>query len=352
MYIGNKKIDLNSPTYFIAEIGSNFDGDIERAKSLIWLAKESGADAAKFQHYTADTLVSNYEFTNLKNASHQSDWKKSVYEVYKRAELNLEWTGVLAAEAKKAQIDFFTSPYAYYLADYVESFIPAYKIGSGDITWIDYLKYVASKGKPIILATGASTQDEVDRAVNAVLGITSELVLMQCNTNYSGNPENAKYMNLRVLSTFSIQYPGVVLGLSDHSVGAVSILGAIALGARVIERHFTDDASREGPDHPFSTDAKSWRNMMRLARELEGMLGDGIKRVEKNEEEARIVQRRSICAKNDLQEGHVLGVEDLDYLRPCTNNGFAPSEMNSLIGKKLIESVEKGQSFLKTMFHD
>ena len=91
---------------------------------------------------------------------------------------------------------------------------------------------------------------------------------------------------------------------------------------------------------------------MRLARELEGMLGDGIKRVEKNEEEARIVQRRSICAKNDLQEGHVLGVEDLDYLRPCTNNGFAPSEMNSLIGKKLIESVEKGQSFLKTMFHD
>jgi N-acetylneuraminate synthase len=159
-------------------------------------------------------------------------------------------------------------------------------------------------------------------------------------------------MNLRVLSTFSNRYPGVVLGLSDHSVGTTSILGAIALGARVVERHFTDDVSREGPDHPFSTDAKSWWNMIKLARELEEMLGDGIKRVEKNEEEARIVQRRSICAKKDLQEGHILCREDLDYLRPCTKNALTPSEIKTLIGKRLVMDMEKGQSFSMTMFSD
>ncbi len=351
MFIGNREISKTSPVYFIAEIGANFDGDLDRAKSLIWLAKDCHADAVKFQHYSAETLVSNYEFSNLKNKTHQNNWKQSVYETYKQAELNIEWTSILASEAKKAEIDFFTSPYAYDLVDYVDQFVPVFKIGSGDITWIEYLEYVASKGKPVFLATGASSQDEVDQAVKAILQITDQLVLMQCNTNYTGLTNNAKYLNLHVLNTYANRYPNLVLGLSDHSVSCASVLGAIALGARVIERHFTDDACRTGPDHPFSTDANSWMQMIGLSRELEEMLGDGVKRVEKNEEEARIVQRRSICAKSNLPEGHILKPSDLDYLRPCLSESFAPNEVAFVAGRTLIKSVEKGQAILKSFLH-
>ena len=169
MLIGTKEIGPTKPTYFIAEIGANFDSDIERAKDLIWLAKNCDADAVKFQHYTAATLVSDFGFKNLTNQTHQSSWKKSVFETYKEAALNAEWTATLAEEATKAEIEFFTSPYAHHLVDWVDPYVSVFKIGSGDITWIDYLEYVASKNKPLILATGASTADEVDAAVTAIL---------------------------------------------------------------------------------------------------------------------------------------------------------------------------------------
>ncbi len=343
--IGKKEISDKSPTYFIAEIGSNFDGEIGRAKDLIWMAKECRADAVKFQHYTAATLVSDFGFSNLENQTHQKSWKRSVYETYRHAELNVEWTSELAAEAKAAGIDFFTSPYAYHLADLVNEYVPAFKIGSGDINWLDFIEYVAKKGKPVLLATGASTMDEVDRAVDRILSVNERLVLMQCNTNYSGTAANLKYINLRVLRTYSERYPSVVLGLSDHSTSISSILGGIALGARVIERHFTDDVRREGPDHPFSTDPRSWRDMIRLGRELEDMLGDGVKRVEENELQARIVQRRGVCANKKLSAGHVLSEDDFDFLRPCPGDAYYPTEANTLIGKRLLSEVQKGEAF-------
>lgn len=350
MKIGSHSIGLGFPTYFIAEIGANFDNDIERAKSLIWLAKECNADAVKFQHYTAETLVSDHEFSKLSNMSHQSKWKQSVYETYKQAELNINWTSILANEARKADIDFFTSPYAYHLADYVDPFVSAYKIGSGDITWLSYLEYLSSKNKPVILATGASTQAEVDQAVATILSRTDQLVLMQCNTNYTGETNNQSFLNLNVIGTYAKRYPNVILGLSDHTVSDVSVLGAIALGARVIERHFTDDTKRDGPDHPFSTDPRSWLKMIKLSRELEEMLGDGIKRVENNELDSRIVQRRGICAKTFLEAGHVLSMDDLDYLRPCIENSFKPNEAERIIGRKLKRKLEKGEALNDSCF--
>lgn len=345
IHIGGKEISNNSPVYFIAEIGSNFDGEIQRAKDLIWQAKECLADAVKFQHYTATTLVSDFEFTNLKNETHQKSWKRSVFETYSHAELNAEWTSELAAEARTAGIDFFTSPYAYHLADLVNDYVPAFKIGSGDISWLDFIEYVAKKGKPVLLATGASTMDEVDRALKRILSVNEQLVLMQCNTNYSGTATNYKYINLRVLRTYAERYPSVVLGLSDHSTSISSILGGIALGARVIERHFTDDVQRVGPDHPFSTDPKSWREMIRLSRELEDMLGDGVKRIEENELHARVVQRRSVCAAKKLPAGHILTEDDFDYLRPCQEDAYPPTEANTLIGTRLLSEMQKGESF-------
>ena len=155
--IENKNIGLNYPTYFIADIAANHDSDLTLAKELIHSAAESGADAAKFQHFSAETIVSDYGFNSIgSQKSHQSSWKKSVYEVYKDASINLEWTPILKETCEEAGIHFFTSPYSFELVDHVDEFVPAYKIGSGDLTWHDIVRYIANKKKPYIIATGAS----------------------------------------------------------------------------------------------------------------------------------------------------------------------------------------------------
>src|SRR5262249_4757671 len=159
--IQGKKIGLSHPVYFIADIAANHDGDLSRAKDLIYLARESGADAAKFQHFAAETIVSDYGFRSLgAQQSHKAKVSKSVFDVYKEASLDVDWTPVLKETCDKAGITFFTSPYSFELVDKVDPFIPAYKIGSGDITWLDIIEYMAAKKKPLILATGASTADE------------------------------------------------------------------------------------------------------------------------------------------------------------------------------------------------
>jgi len=253
MKINETIISDEHPTYFIAEIGSNFDGSLSRAIDLICLAKECGANAVKFQHYTADTLVSDFGFSQLNNTSHQKKWKQSVSQTYRDAELNYEWTQKLVEAAKANNIDFFTSPYSFWLADYVEPYIPAYKIGSGDISWLEYLSYVSKKKKPILLATGASSMVEVEKAVRTVSENTKDLILMQCNTNYSADKTNSAFINLNVLKTFKEKYPWAVMGLSDHTQDNLSVLGAIAVGARVVEKHFTDTPlSDAAPDHAFS----------------------------------------------------------------------------------------------------
>ena len=344
MKIADREIGIDKPTYFIAEIGSNFDGDFERSKELIWLAKEVGADAAKFQHYTAETLVSDFGFCQLENQSHQAAWKKSVFDTYRDAELNYDWTARLAEEAKKAGIHFFTSPYSYFLADYVEPFVCAFKVGSGEITWVDYVRHLAEKRKPIILATGASNQAEVDRAVSEVLAVNPSLVVMQCNTNYTADASNAGFLNLSVLASFAERYPGVTLGLSDHTTTVTSVVAAISLGARVIEKHFTDNSMRAGPDHPFSTGPNEWRAMISAAREVELMLGDGHKRVEANEETARIVQRRAIRARRELSAGDLLSEDDLEFLRPCAAEDLSPTQAPEVLGKRLRVPIRQGQA--------
>ena len=200
--VQGKKIGEHYPTYFIADIAANHDGDLERAKDLIFLAAEAGADAAKFQHFQAATIVSDHGFKSLDTLlSHQAKWKDSVFEVYKAASVSLDWTETLKDTCKKAGIPFFTTPYALELVDYMDTFVPAYKIGSGDITWLEMIERVASKQKPYFLATGASTTDEVHRAVCTALAINPKFALMQCNTNYSASLENFKFIQLNVLKT-------------------------------------------------------------------------------------------------------------------------------------------------------
>jgi len=280
--INKKIISENSPTYFIADIASNHDNSLLRAKKLIRLAAKAGANAAKFQHFKADTIVNKEQFDKKKKTAHQSNWKRSVYEVYKKASINNQWNSELRKECKKYKIDFLTSPYDLHYVDIVNKFIPAYKIGSGDITWKEILIKIAKKNKPVLLATGASTLEDVIFACQSILKINKKLVVMQCNTNYTNDEKNFKYINLNVIKELKLKFKKkIILGLSDHTRGHTTVLGAITLGARVIEKHFTDDNSRIGPDHKFSMNPRNWHEMIKESRRLEKALGDGLKKIEK-----------------------------------------------------------------------
>lgn len=342
--IEKKTIGLGYPSYFIADIAANHDGDLQRAKDLIYLAAEAGADAAKFQHFAASTIVSDAGFKALGDQkSHQSKWKKSVYQVYADASLNIEWTPILKETCEKVGLTFLTSPYSFELVDAVDPYVSAYKIGSGDITWHEIIEHMARKNKPLLLATGAATLEEVDAAVKVALTQNNTLVLMQCNTNYTASIENFKFINLNVLKTYSIMYPELILGLSDHTPGHATVLGAIALGARVIEKHFTDDMRRSGPDHGFSMDPASWKEMVQRTRELESALGDGQKRVEENEKETVILQKRSVRAKINLKMETRLERVHLEVLRPCPHDAIPPYKLNHVLGKIVTRDIKAGE---------
>lgn len=342
--IAGRRLGRDEPTYFIADIAANHDGRLDRAIELIHLAAKAGADAAKFQHFKAETIVSDHGFRSLGGQrSHQAKWKKSVFDVYKDASVDLGWTPHLKDACDAAGIAFFTSPYAIELVDAVDPYVPAYKIGSGDITWLEIIEHIARKGKPYILATGASSMDDVQRAVDVALPINSQLALMQCNTNYTASLENFRFIQLNVLESYRAMYPDMVLGLSDHTPGHATVLGAIALGARVIEKHFTDDTKRVGPDHAFSMDPATWREMVDRARELETSLGTGVKRVEGNEHETAVLQRRSIRARADLSTGDTIRRDQLDVLRPCPVDGLEPYHFPDVVGKKLRRDVKAGE---------
>src|SRR5258707_5064306 len=300
--IADHLIGPNHPAYFIADIAANHDGDLKRARMLIRLAKEAGADAAKFEHFQASKIVSDYGFSHMDSkVSHQAKWKKSVVEVYAAASVSQDWTPILKEECDKVGIHFFTSPYDYDSIEHVNPFVPAFKAGSGEIDWIEALEHMAGKGKPIIIATGASNIGEVQRAVHAILKINKQLVLMQCNTNYTASLENYDHIHLNVLNTYATMFPDVILGLSDHTPGHATVLGSIVLGARVIEKHFTDDNSRIGPDHPFSMTPSTWREMVDRSRELERALGSADKSIAGNEQQTAIVQRRCLRAARDIK---------------------------------------------------
>jgi sialic acid synthase SpsE len=343
IHIGQRRISEDAPTYFIADIAANHDGQLDRALKLIQLAAEAGADAAKFQHFRAPKIVSQQGFESLGGQlSHQSKWRKSVYQVYQDASVEWDWTKVLKEACDEAKIDFFSSPYDLEAVDMLDPYLPAYKIGSGEITWIEELEYIARKGKPILLATGASDLSEVQRAVAAILAINPHLLLMQCNTNYTGSIENFRYVHLNVLHTYRAMYPSLVLGLSDHTPGHAAVLGAVALGARAVEKHFTDDRTREGPDHGFALDPTGWREMVDRTRELEYALGDGNKVVQANEKETVIVQRRCLRAAQKLAAGTVLSAENVEPLRPAPADSVSPHELSRVIGRATRRQIEQG----------
>lgn len=340
--IGKRWVGEKEPAYIIAEIGSNFDASIKRAKMLVDFAKDCGADAVKFQCFTADKIVSKEGFKKLK-IGFQAGWEKSVYEVYKSAELPREWIEELLNYTSKKGLHFLSSPYDKEAVDILdEAGVPAFKIGSGDITWLEMLKYTARKGKPIILSTGASTIAEIDVALKAIKSEgNTDIILLQCVTNYSSHFESA---NIRAMKAMGESFD-VLVGYSDHTPGIIVPLGAVSLGACVIEKHFTDDKNRTGPDHPFAMDVKEFKEMVDSIRTLEKALGSPVKDLYEEEKEAVILQRRCLRAAKDIPKGSKITEDLIEVLRPLAKDALDPKYKEIILRREVKVNMKKGDPF-------
>lgn len=337
--IGNRLIGENHPTYLIAEIGANFDQSLDKAKRLIDAAKESGADCAKFQTFTVPKIVSEGGFSRMQLKGVHGSWGRTVSDVFKDAEFPREWHREIADYCKSINIDFSTSPYDFDAVDLcIDLNIPFIKIGSGEITWLEMIDYIARKGKPIMLATGDATLSEIDEAVRTIEAAGNKnLVLMQCITNYPSKIDSA---NVNVLKTYQTAFD-LLTGYSDHSPGPVVALSSVVLGGRVIEKHFTLNKADKGPDHPHSMNPQEFKLMADYVREVERAMGSTHKEVVAEEGETVYVQRRCLYAKRNIPAGKVMEADDIDVLRPAL--GIPPKFKNVIIGKTAKENIEVGQ---------
>lgn len=327
--IGKKVIGQGKPSYIIAEIGANFDGDIEKAKRLIDAAKECGADCAKFQSFKAEKIVSESGFRSMKLKGVHGSWGRPVHEVFRDAEFPRKWHKEISDYCKKIDIDFSTSPYDYEAVDIcMELNVPYIKIGSGDITWLDMIEYIALKGKPIVLATGDATMSEIDEALRVIQETgNNQVILLQCITNYPSKIESA---NINVLKTYQTAF-NILTGYSDHSPGPVVALGATALGGVLIEKHFTLNKADKGPDHPHSMDKNEFKVMVDYIRELEAAMGSSRKVVVEEEAETVIVQRRGLYTNKLIRKGEEIKQGDIIELRPAL--GILPKYKKVVVGK-------------------
>lgn len=270
---------------FIADISSNHCGDLQTAKDLIYAARECGADYAKFQYWETDNFISKERFENLK-IGHQAIWKNSVYDTYKKYQVPEDWIPILYDECQKVGIEFLLSCYELSKIDLFDKYVKTWKIGSGDIDYLPMLIKIASMGKPVFLGCGAST--EYDQAV--ALSILQQKVKVYkfiCNTNYSSDDEkNIKYLNLNRIKNYGFD------GLSDHTKSDVPIIASITMGIQYIERHLKLKEN-SSPDNGFSLEPVEWKHMVLIANQTIQALGDGIARIQDNENESRIIQRRS-----------------------------------------------------------
>ncbi len=335
--IGERWVGEGEPTYIIAEIGSNFEGSLEQAKYLVDQAKEVGADAAKFQSFLADKIVAKKGFET--KTSFQAKWDKPVYDVYSAASFPREWHKEIAEYCHQKDIHFLSSPYDKEAVDLLSEIgVPAFKIGSGDITFLSLVEYIARQSKPVLLGTGASSMAEIEEAVNTIRAAgNQDIVLLQCITNY---PTPFEHANIKAMVTLRETFQ-VPVGYSDHTPGSVVPLGAVALGGCVIEKHFTLDKTRKGPDHPFAMDVPEMTAMVRDIRLLEAALGSPTKQLTLAETETVIIQRRSLFTKVAIPAGTTITAEMIEPLRPAT--GITPQYMPLVVGKKAKADIPQGE---------
>ncbi len=333
----NQKIP-NKPVFIIAEAGVNHNGDISIARRLIDAAKESGADAVKFQTFKAEEVVCR----NAEKAQYQIEntgCSESQYDMIKALELSNEDFIKLKEYADDTCIMFLSTPFDHVSADFLEGLgMPLFKIPSGEITNIPLLEHIARKQKPIILSTGMSTLGEVEEAVNTLEGNgAADITLLHCTTSY---PAPVESVNLYAMETMRNAFK-LPVGYSDHTEGITIPIAAAALGATVIEKHFTLDKKMPGPDHRSSLEPDELKAMVTAIRDVESAMGDGIKRPSDAEKENINIARKSIVAKNDMEKDIIIDEEMLSFKRP--GDGLPPKYMLKIIGRKTKKPIKKDQ---------
>ncbi|MFZ9806051.1 MAG: N-acetylneuraminate synthase family protein, partial [Ilumatobacteraceae bacterium] len=315
IHLGSRVVRAGDTPYVIAEIGVNHEGSLETAKVLIELAKNGGADAAKFQTYKAETLASKHSpayWDTTKEAT------RSQYELFRKYDaFGPDEYKELAKHCASVGIDFVSTPFDDAAVDLLAPLVPFFKVASADLTNTPLLRRVARAGKPLVLSVGASTLEEIDGALSTLraAGATS-IALLHCILNYPTADENA---NLRMISSLAHRYPECVLGYSDHTVpqsGLPSLVAAWLLGAVILEKHFTHDTSLPGNDHYHAMTAEHLQQFHREIQRIERLLGSHHKAPLPSEDIARLNARRSIVVARDLPAGHCISEADITYKRP------------------------------------
>ena len=333
------KASSDNGPYFIAEAGVNHNGSLEQALRLIDAAKEAGADCVKFQTFRA-TRVATPQAPKAQYQLRVTDTAESQIDMLRQLEMDDADTVRLIDHCRDVGIDYLSTPYNRQDVDLLARFpLPALKLASMHCAEPPMLAYAARTGLPLILSTGMATLAEIDRAVATILATgNGNLVLLQCTTNYPTAPAD---VNLRAMTTLAGAF-GLPVGYSDHTVGAAACIAATALGARVLEKHFTLDRSLPGPDHAASAEPGETADLIRAVRETAIALGDGMKRPCAAERANTTGMRRSLVADRDLPAGHRLSMDDLDFRRPCT--GIPVADADRVVGCRLVRPVSAGES--------
>ncbi|UFT98887.1 N-acetylneuraminate synthase [Radiobacillus kanasensis] len=331
--IGSKIISYDSPTYIIAEVGVNHNGSLEMAEKLIEVAKQSGADAVKFQTFKSEKLVSK----SAKKAKYQTvntDEVETQLEMLKKLEFSHEEFKYLKKYCDEQDIEFLSTPFDEESADFLKEIgVHAFKIGSGDLTNLPLLKKIAKFNVPILLSTGMANLGEIEEAVHVLEH--SEFALLHCTSNY---PAPVEEVNLKAMETMAKAF-GKIVGYSDHTEGDEITISSVALGAKIIEKHFTLDRKLPGPDHAASIIPSELSNLVTAIRRVEKSMGDGIKRCTPSEVDTKNVARKSLVALTELQRGTILTEGNLGIKRP--GNGIEPKHYEKLLGKAVKNHVNE-----------
>ncbi len=343
--IGDRPVGAGAPTYIIAEAGSNHDGKLDQAKRLIDVAAEAGADAVKFQTFAADRIVAETS-TRAKYLDGILPPGKTMSELFRELELPREWHAELFEYATSAGLDFISTPFDFEAIDLLDELgIKAFKVATYELGHLPLIREIASRGKPVICSTGMANLADIQDAVDTVAATgNDQLVLLHCVVNY---PPPFADLNLRAIETMRSAF-GVPVGYSDHSPGITAPIVATALGAAVIEKHFTISRDLPGPDHRFALEPDELRAMVQGVRDTQASLGTGIKRMAPAEADLYVTARRSLFASRDIPAGTVLAEGDVAVLRPGT--GLEVRDLPKVVGRTARRPIGRHEPLAWEMF--
>jgi pseudaminic acid synthase len=335
--INRRQIGANEPPYIVAELSANHNGNIETAYKIIETAKQSGADAVKLQTYRPDTITIDCDREDFR--IHEGLWDgRTLYDLYEEAHMPWGWHAPLFEHARKLDLTIFSSPFDNTAVDLLEDLnTPAYKIASFELVDLPLIKYTASTGKPMILSTGMADAGEIQEAINAAReGGCKELAILHC---VSGYPAPAEDYNLRIIPDM-IERFGLVTGLSDHTLDNTTAITSIAMGASIIEKHFTLDRNNGGPDDSFSLEPEELKNLCKDSKTAWESLGQ-VSYERKKSEQKNAVFRRSLYVVQDIKAGEILTKENVKSIRP--GFGIAPKFFEQVMGRVVLHDIDRGK---------